>query len=315
VCVCDGVHTHTHTVFVHSASALRLLSRTERFYSLERLVTKALPTILLIVLHTFVWMVGFAVVGMRLFGGVVWDQNAAQNLTDWCTTSQRSMCDKYDTTYNFNSMPMSLISLYVASQKPFFFSNMFYELSGSDSYVYFVLYWLVVPISNLLVLKAVLFQRYWTEMNLVEDLREWYKEKERIYLMALERRNHNHFDVRASTTSLHSIVKRVKSFGSVVHHELLTERYEREIKRIVRATSKKNLSTEEDHHHENNTEHMVQHRRSSSLGSRVRFSNQSSVGEDVVVQVDDDEFQSADSGDDDEEEEEKEEEITTSKSE
>ena len=98
----------------------------------------------------------------------------------------------YDDQYNFNTMTSSLISLYVASQKPFIFSNIFYELCGSDSYVYFVLYWLFVPIANLLVLKAVLFQRYWTEMKLLEDLTLWYKEKERIYLKNQKRKKKHH---------------------------------------------------------------------------------------------------------------------------
>ena len=206
---------------------------TERFYNLERLVSKALPTILLIVLHTFVWMVVFAIIGMKLFGGKVWNQvalNSFQIDNDWCTTNNTKVCAGYDDQYNFNTMTSSLISLYVASQKPFIFSNIFYELCGSDSYVYFVLYWLFVPIANLLVLKAVLFQRYWTEMKLLEDLTLWYKEKERIYLKNQKRKkkhhhhHHHHTDVKEGSSHVAQFVDRVKSFGSVIHNEFLSER-------------------------------------------------------------------------------------------
>ena len=205
---------------------------TERFYNLERLVSKALPTILLIVLHTFVWMVVFAIIGMKLFGGKVWNQIALESFqidNDWCTTNNTKVCTAYDDQYNFNTMTSSLISLYVASQKPFIFSNIFYELCGSDSYVYFVLYWLFVPIANLLVLKAVLFQRYWTEMKLLEDLTLWYKEKERIYLKNQKRKkkhhhHHHHTDVKEGSSHVAQFVDRVKSFGSVIHNEFLSER-------------------------------------------------------------------------------------------
>ena len=107
-------------VFTHTASALRLVTRTERFYNLERLVSKALPTILLIVLHTFVWMVVFAIIGMHLFGGKVWNKLALepfQSNNEWCTTNHTKICDLYDDQYNFNTMTSSLISLYVVFER------------------------------------------------------------------------------------------------------------------------------------------------------------------------------------------------------
>ena len=215
-------------LFVHTASALRLLTRTERFYNLERLVSKALPTILLIVLHTFVWMIVFSIIGMRLFGGQVWNQSVlvSYNITaDWCTTSETKLCTSHDETYNFNTMTSSLISLYVASQKPFIFSNVFYELCGSTSYIFFVLYWLIVPIANLLVLKAVLFQRYWTEMKLLENLKVWCKEKEQIYLKNLKKKRKDIGGDVTESSHVSQFVTRVKSFGSVIHQEFLSERY------------------------------------------------------------------------------------------
>ena len=120
-------------------------------------------------------------------------------------------------------------------------------------------------------------------MKLLEDLKIWYKEKERIYMKNQKKTNkrHHDVDVKEFSSNVSQIVTRVKSFGSVIHNEFLSEkqvlfyfffsnilqtlsfRYEREIRRIVREASSKTIS-----------ERIIRHKRSSvSDETHTRFSD------------------------------------------
>eukprot|EP00939_MAST-03C_sp_MAST-3C-sp1_P003663 g3663.t1 len=230
-------------IFVHGCVIVRLLSRTVRFYPLERLLQGASTVIGLVLLHTFVWMIAFACIGMMAYGGLVWDQNAVTAVggnETWCADPSSGQimeaCANQNPIYNFNTMGNSLLLLYVAAIKPFLFADLFDALTDASAYLFFFTYWLVVPIANLLLLKAIIFQRYWKEMALLKSVLEWKKRKKSIFeSMPLPGRDRKYGDndVSSSSKRFEYVRNAVVGFGSRLSDIVFTETFERVVRKNV----------------------------------------------------------------------------------
>jgi len=169
-------------VLVRCSASLRVVTRTYHFYVVEKLLTAAIPNMALILLHTFLWLLIFARIGMASFGGLIWDNNAVEAAGGNATWCAGQICSSADTVYNFNTVENSIVLLQVSCIKPFYFADLLYELADLGVYVYFVMFWLVVPLSNLLLLKAVIFQNYFKQKEKYETIMAWLAEKEKRFV-------------------------------------------------------------------------------------------------------------------------------------
>eukprot|EP00940_MAST-03C_sp_MAST-3C-sp2_P000464 g464.t1 len=210
---------------VHCITIFRLLARTKRFFALERLLQKSFFNILLILLQTILWMLVFAKIGMMSFGGLVWNDQAVADAGGNITWCAESVCTSAEIVYNFNTVENSLVLLLSASIKPFYFADLFNELAGLGSYAYFFAYWIAVPLANLLLVKAVLFQNYWKQAEKLQKVKAW-----------LDKKEHRYVEMMNPGFEL----KRVKgasngwgAYAANATRKLFGEPYEREIQRLM----------------------------------------------------------------------------------
>jgi len=164
-----------------------ILTRTEKFYSVERLVRKAMPTLLLVLMNVYAWMLVFSISGQAAWGGLIWFDKPDSPSELWCPAGT-GMCATYLRFYSFNTMLKSNHVLYAAMLKGYYFGNVInYAQGGSDSdafgaFFFFVCYWVLVGMVNMLLYKAIIFHSFWGESARLAKTNKWIDGKKTKYL-------------------------------------------------------------------------------------------------------------------------------------
>ena len=76
-----------------------------------------------------------------------------------------------------------MVLLFVALIKSFFHADLFYSLTGRTSvYIYFGVFWVLVGVVDMLLLKGIIFHSYWGENKKLKDVTNWYAKKEAAHI-------------------------------------------------------------------------------------------------------------------------------------
>jgi len=147
-----------------------LLTRTTHFFTVEMLLRKALPTLMLILLNILMCIIFANIIGQAVWGGIVWVEGET-GMSEFGKSG-------IETAYSFNNTFNAMLLLFVSTFKGYTYADTMHKASDSIvPYLFFSTFWIFVGLVNLLLFKSIIFHSYWGESKRLQLTNKWLASK------------------------------------------------------------------------------------------------------------------------------------------